>query len=251
MNIAIDIGNTRIKCGIFHPDGKIKVCFLPIPPKGNQFDQLTAACSAPITWRIAQTGSFTWQELKVKILKVRPQDKFKIVTRKHLPLSLDVDVPQKVGIDRLLAAFAATGKYGESPMLVVDAGSAITIDVVQNRTFCGGAILPGLAAQSENYPKISKNLPLVPVSDSLLNSQPVYPGRNTKDAICNGFYWGTIGAIRQFCTMFFAKEKNIRLILTGGDAEYLLPGLVRVIPFRQITHCDTLVLEGINGCFGG
>jgi len=246
MNIAVDIGNTRVKCGVFF-SGKVgETRFLRIPPKGKEFSELTTGCPGPITWQIAQTGSFSWQELKAEILKIRPRDKFKIVTRRQIPLEIDVDFPQKVGIDRLLAAFAATEKYGDSPMLVVDAGSAITIDVVRDRTFCGGAILPGLVALSETYPKISEKLPLVRMP---CEAPPIYPGRNTKDAVHSGLYWGTIGAIRQFYEKVCTDKKNVLLILTGGDAPCLLRGLSQVIPARRTKHHEFLVLEGINRCF--
>jgi len=268
-NVAVDIGNTRLKCGILSPNGEGEVNFVPLPPKGERLsecalrqlfwweslsdaDVLTEdVYPEPLTWRIAQTGSFTWQELKAEVLKVRPRDKFKVVTRQHVPLKIDVDSPQKVGIDRLLAAFAAVKKYGDVPMLIVDAGSALTVDVVQDQTFCGGALLPGLVAQSESYPKISAKLPTVSIPDPFLTTRPVYPGRNTQDAIHNGLYWGTTGAIRQFYAMFFSnnsKKRTALLILTGGDADYLRPGLTQVIPFRRIKHHDALVLEGINLC---
>jgi type III pantothenate kinase len=276
MNIQVDIGNSRIKRGIPLPSGGYEVGFLDVPPKGKGIDSdnflrhllrwetMFLFCEGvppnedtltmdvhptPITWLIAPTGSFPWQELKTEILKVRPRDKFKIVTQKKIPLKIDVDSPDKIGIDRLLAAFAAVKKYGDSPMLIVDAGSAITVDVVQSETFCGGAILPGITALSETYPKISKKLPLVALPDPFLTTRPVYPGKNTKNAIHNGLYWGTIGAIRQCYEMRFPRKDNARLILTGGDAQYLLPGLVQVIPSRRIRYNDDLVLEGIHRCF--
>ena len=252
MNIAVDIGNTRVKCGFLLDEGRSReweVHSFGIPPRGKRLGELTADYPK-ITWQIAQTGSFSWQELKAAILKVRPRDKFKLITRKQIPLKLDVEFPQRVGIDRLLAAFAAIERYGDAPMLIVDAGSAITIDVVQDRTFCGGAILPGLVAQSKIYPQISEKLPLVQAVESQVveGKLPIYPGRNTKDAIRNGIYWGTIGAIRQFYEMFCLQKKDAMLILTGGDAEYLLPEIARIIPSQKVKHHRNLILEGISRC---
>jgi type III pantothenate kinase len=288
MIVAVDVGNTRIKYGVFVDDiagsdvfGKKGIYFSEVIPKGGRVNKKELYRSLwwsfltsknhpePAAWRIAQTGSFHWQEIKTAILKVRPNDQFDTITCKNIPLKLDVDSPEKVGIDRLLAAFAAVKHYGDSPMLIIDAGTAITIDVVQNQTFCGGAILPGLLPLSETYPRISAMLSLVPVSEfiacepvdptpnnhnvasnspCLFTKEPIYPGKNTESAIQNGFYWGTIGAIRQFYEMSFPQKKGVRIILTGGDADCLLSGLSRFIPPRRIKHHDTLVLDGIRRC---
>jgi len=276
MNVAVDIGNSTMKFGVFDPErgnamvghwrmpsgetGWINKVFLStmtclgmltnkINPPGKRAAGMEHIYPESLTWRIAQTGRFPLQKFKTEILALRPKDTFKTVTRKQIPIKKAVDSPETVGIDRLLAAFAAVKTYGDANMLVVDAGTAITVDVVQNRTFCGGAILPGLAAQSEIYPQISENLPLISVSDSFLTSSPVYPGRNTKEAIHNGLYWGAIGAIRQFYETFCLKRDKVLLILTGGDSKYLLPGLSQVIPPQRIKLHDILVLEGINRCF--
>jgi type III pantothenate kinase len=263
MNTVVDIGNTRLKCGIFHPNGDNEVNIVPLQcwQKGiflhpvlhwdllSEAELLTADIYPdPFTWRIALTGSFPWEKMRTEILKVRPKDKFEIIVREQIPLKLAVDSPDKVGIDRLLAACAAVHKYGDSPMLIVDAGSAITVDVVQNRTFCGGAILPGLHALSKTYPQLSEKLPLVPIPVPKFTACPNYPGGNTQEAILNGLYWSTVGAIRQFYDMTFPKKGAGKLILTGGDADSLLPGLSQVVSSRRIKHHDMLVLEGINLC---
>jgi type III pantothenate kinase len=270
MIVAVDIGNTCLKCRIFLPDEEGGFISVPIPPEkvrrtGNSLHKNVSlwlrsltderiltpdVYSTAFTWRIAVTGRFPWQEFKAEILKIRPQDDFKRVVRQQIPLKIDVDVPEKVGIDRLLAAFAAIKRYGDLPMLIVDAGTAITVDVVQDQTFCGGAILPGLTALSATYPQISKKLPLVAIPGVSTDTptKPSYPGKNTKEAIQSGLYWGIVGAIRQFYKMFCSNKRGVRLILTGGHAEYLLPGLAGAIPKRQIKHHEFLVLEGIHQC---
>jgi type III pantothenate kinase len=270
MNVAVDIGNTLLKCGIFLAPDKSEVNIVQIPPVGEKPDDFFVRCllswepffdvegmltadvyPKPLTWRIAPTGRWSWKEFKEAILPYRPKDRFKVITRKEIPLKINVDTPEKVGLDRLLAAFAAVEYYGDAPMLIVDAGSAITVDVVKNRTFCGGAILPGLAAQSETYSKISKKLPLVLVPFDMEKRVivPPYPAKNTKEAIQSGYYWGTIGAIRQFYTMSFSHKERALLVLTGGDERYLFSGLSQVIPSRRIKRHDFLVLEGINQCY--
>jgi type III pantothenate kinase len=255
MHIAVDIGNTRLKCRRYFPDGSEDlVLHFPLCLEKKHLEELIPAvdiCPNPLYWLVAQTGTFPWQELQSKIHKLRPLDEFQIITYRHIPLKIDVDFPEKVGIDRLLAAYAAVKEYGDVPMLIVDAGSAITVDVVRNQTFCGGAILPGLTALSETYPKISKKLPR-PFPDPLNDiTGLVYPGKNTESAIYNGLYWGTVGAIRQFYEMLSSHEKNVLLVLTGGYAYCLEFGLDCVILPPRLKYHDYLVLEGIHQCFGG
>jgi len=256
MIIAVDIGNTCIKCGIFLPTGVSKVTRNTIPQEDRideefvqnliQWHALSKSeMLSPFIWRVAQTGLFPWKKVQTEIRKKRPQDRFEILTYGQIPLKMDVDSPEKVGIDRLLAALAARRLRGNSPILVVDAGTAITIDVVQNRTFCGGAILPGLPTQAKTYPKMSPKLPLIQFAREFV-MEPASPGRNTKDAIYNGLYWGTIGTIRLFYEMFFPKKRNVQLFLTGGDGAFLVPGLLRVLSHEKIAYHPNLVLEGID-----
>ena len=265
MDVVVDIGNTRVKCGISFPNAVAEeVNVLDIPPLGERLGEGSLRClfhweilpeaevlavyPKPLTWWIAQTGRFSWQELKAEIQSIRPNDQFNILTPQQIPLERDVKFPAEVGLDRLLAAFAAVEEYGDVPMLIVDAGSALTIDVVQNQIFHGGAILPGLAALSATYPQISSKLPHVPIPHSSSNTRPIYPGKSTQEALLNGLYWGTIGAIRQFYGML--QKENATLLLTGGDAQYLFPGLAQDIPASQIQCRPNLVLEGIRRCCG-
>jgi len=267
MNIAVDIGNTNLKCLAPFSDEAGEYRSWTIPPAGDRLDYFVShhllrwgatsgtgrlmLTSYPklITWQIVQTGKLHWQDLKKEILAFRPKDKFKLITYRQIPLEIDVEHPEKVGIDRLLAAFAAVRHYGDSPILIVDAGTAITIDAVNDRIFSGGAILPGLTPLSNLYPLISNKLPRVSIPaypESCKAIPPTFPGRNTEDAIRSGLYWGTIGAIRQFYDIIISKTKNLGVLVTGGDAEYLLSGLVCMIPSKHIKHHDMLVLEGID-----
>jgi len=258
MNIAVDIGNTCIKCGIFFSNETRKVTSNPLPKEdqiGEEFVQdlmQWRALSekerlAPLSWRIARTGSFPWEKVQAEILKTRPQDRFITITHRHIPLKMDVDAPEKVGIDRLLAAYSALDLFGDVPLLIVDAGTAITVDVVQKRTFCGGVILPGLSAKARIYPQMSEKLPLIEYSYDFIMKQGS-PGKNTEDAIQNGCYWGTIGAIRLFYEMLFPRMRKVKvqLVVAGGDGGFLVPGLTRVLETDRIRYYPNLVLEGIG-----
>lgn len=279
-NIAVDIGNTRLKCSVLVSGAPVGTSVALPLPKGNRVskkfvsnlssivrewedwekwvwdnpkkDPIESGNCKQFTWLIAQTGSFSWRVLKTEILKIRPNDQFTVITRQQIPVNIDVDFPEKVGMDRLLAAATAVKRFGNVPMLVVDAGTAVTIDVVQNGTFCGGAILPGMQVLAKTYPKISGPLPVVAIPGGTEKHRcmlPHFPGKNTEDAIHSGIYWGTIGAISQYCSMFFSKKKDYRIILTGGDAPYLLTGLQKTMSSVPMIHVEWLVLEGIHQIF--
>ena len=276
MIIAVDIGNTNLKCAASFDDTESEFRFWTIPTQNSKENDgledfvaekllrwgattdkgrlMPYVHPKPIHWQMIQTGKLDWQKLKTEILKIRPKDKFKLVTRRQIPIDIYVDSPDKVGIDRLLAAYAAVRHYGDSPMLIVDAGSAVTVDIVYDRIFQGGAILPGLTALANVCPHISARLPKVLIPEypaSCGAAPPIYPGKNTEDAIQCGLYWGTVGAIRQFYSMTAAspamtRSKKLRLLVTGGDAEYLLTGLVCVIPRELMSHHEGLALEGMT-----
>ena len=266
MNIAVDIGNSTLKCQIYSSSEHGIVHSWTIPAEhcqlnvfveqklfywGESSEQerlLPGDFPAPVTWRIIQSGKLAGQDLKGEILKIRPKDQFQFITRGQIPLKTDVETPDKVGIDRLVAAFAAIRRYSEPHMMIVDAGTAITVDIVFDKIFCGGAILPGLNALANIYPQISDKLPLISIPEfpvSLGKEPPLYPGKNTQDAVQSGLYWGTVGAIRQFYDIIGTKIKNLRLIVTGGDSKYLMHGLTSVIPVKRISHHEALPLEGI------
>lgn len=109
---------------------------------------------------------------------------------------------ETMGVDRIVACEAI--KNG----VIIDAGSAITIDVVKNSTFMGGFIYPGFKAMEETYKNISPSLAYSFNFDLDLAIMP----KNSQDAISYGFL-KTL-----FCEV---NSYDMQIILTGGDAPIL------------------------------
>jgi type III pantothenate kinase len=133
----------------------------------------------------------------------------------HRPMSLAVESPEKVGIDRICSAAAAYEVIGRA-CVVASFGTAITIDCVNDEgTFMGGAILPGLALQARALHEGTAALPLVKIE----STTEVY-GSNTESAIRNGVLVGAVGALREI-TERYATELHVwpQLVVTGGGAE--------------------------------
>jgi type III pantothenate kinase len=137
-----------------------------------------------------------------------------------------VRYPDRLGIDRLLAGWMATRIHPNQRVVVVDAGSAITVDSVGPASeFHGGVILPGLSLQFESLGRGTDALPLLDPRDAAEESiELAVPAIDTVSAIRSGILCGTAGAIDRLIQMSLAGGSENRaeagaakVILTGGD----------------------------------
>jgi type III pantothenate kinase len=163
---------------------------------------------------------------------------------RDVPLQIGVNEPARVGIDRVLSAFAANRlRRRESPAIIVSLGTAITVDLLEaDGVFAGGAILPGIAMSARALAADTDALPHV--EPEHLKSPPAL-GRSTTAAIESGLYWGTIGAIRELVSQLSSSlAAPHELFLTGGAAWQVAAPLANAseLPVRHVPH---LVLAGI------
>ena len=133
-----------------------------------------------------------------------------------LPVKNGYETPGTLGKDRLCAAIGAYSLYGGKPLLVIDAGTAITIDMVnENGKFMGGCISPGFRMRANSLNTFTGRLPLVELS-----YLPPFPPTNTEAAlnagIINGVIFETEGYIQR-CREIFP---DISIVVTGGDTVF-------------------------------
>lgn len=162
------------------------------------------------------------------------------ITAADLPLGVALPHPQRVGIDRLAAAAAAAVvKRPGKPAVVVDCGTAATVDLVApDGTFHGGAILPGPALLARALAEGTSRLPAVALLER--GPPPALPGRSTEDAIAAGIGWGIRGAIaRLVAEARLAAGTDADVILTGGWSHAIRDDLPAAI------EVPDLVLAGI------
>ncbi len=188
------------------------------------------AGSTHAQWRIASVHRVAATKLQAAVVETDHDAAVRLVVRDDLPLEVDVEFPQSIGIDRLLGSYAALQEH-EPPLVVVDAGSAVTIDWVDtNAVFRGGAILPGLRLQTTSLATGTDALPDL----DWLDHQPLeIPGRNTLAAIRLGVLTGVAAGVDRLVDQY-ARLSNIRytddatkitVCVTGGDATTLSPQL--------------------------
>ncbi len=147
----------------------------------------------------------------------------------RLPFDLLVDRPECIGPDRLCAACGAVA-MGLSEAVIVDAGTAVTVDLLVSEGFLGGAIFPGLDLLLEILHTGTAALPRV--EGDVKGVVP--PGRDTKEAIIAGTVWGLIGAVRELVEK--SRESltpQAEVLVTGGGAGLVashIEGAVRIEP---------------------
>jgi type III pantothenate kinase len=161
-------------------------------------------------------------------------------TSLHLPYAVLVERPDLLGSDRLAAACGAVA-LGHDQAVIVDAGTAVTVDVLGGEGFLGGAIFPGLDLLRRTLHEGTAALPGVSVESSGVGP----PGRSTGDAIASGTYWGLIGAVNMLVDRSRDSiSPDAAVLVTGGDADKIS---------RHIGGCSKLVPDlvflGLNLLF--
>ncbi len=237
-HVVVDIGNSRMKWGLVRGGRIADTAALDFGDRGNWFTRAVEWClGTHTTWVIVSVNPTATDEF-LAWLGQHADGISLLEDRVAIPLELDVETPEAVGLDRLLACHAAR-KYAEKgrPFLVVQAGTALVINLVNaNGVFCGGSILPGLSLMAKSLHEHTAKLPEVAIRKPV----EAIPGRTTEDAIRAGIYFAAVGAILTL-RAGFGHDEILPIFITGGDAALLIPALP-----EPVTHLPDLVLEGIR-----
>lgn len=153
-----------------------------------------------------------------------------------VPIGNDYLSPATLGVDRLAAAVGAVDVLGYRDCLIVDFGTAITIDLVENGVFRGGNISPGVRTRFRALHDYTSRLPQYEATDEILSL-----GRTTQQAIEQGVMEGITHEIEGYIRAFSLKNDKLTLIFTGGDANFFVKRIKNAI----FAKCD-LVLCGLN-----
>ncbi len=133
-----------------------------------------------------------------------------------------------LGIDRALALWGAAKIWG-FPMLVIDAGTALTFTAVDaNDCLVGGAILPGLGLQFATLGQQTGQLPLVEIQ--YFPSLPPRFALNTTEAIQSGVIYTLLAGIKDFIEAWLQLFPNGKIAIKGGDRTLLLNYLQALYP---------------------
>ncbi|HEX3870966.1 MAG TPA: type III pantothenate kinase [Pirellulales bacterium] len=242
--VAVDIGNSRIKLGLF--DARINgPTQLPSPRKTHDIAPgvtLSGRAPAEAAERLgtidawldgASVGSCDWwigsvqravTSQLVMWLRDRGAERITLVASSDLPLKIELPRPDMVGIDRLLGAVAANHlRSSGRPAVIADLGTAITVDVVSAEgAFLGGSILPGIGLSARALHEFTDLLPLVDMQH--LSQSPPAWGANTVEAMSCGLFWGAVGGVARLVELAAQQlDASPDVFLTGGAAPRVAP----------------------------
>ena len=212
MNLVIDIGNTRTKFSVMNrgevlitvPVDELKPEHIGLLKHEYPDLQKAILCSVK-DYPVALKAELERFEKFIELNESTP-----------LPVKNLYKTPGTLGKDRIAAAVGAFDLYPEFNLLIIDAGTAITYDIVNaSGEFLGGNISPGIEMRFQALHTFTGKLPLV-------KRQPFDKlfGTITEEAILAGVQNGVIFEVDKAIDTFKDFYKNLKVIITGGNADF-------------------------------
>ncbi len=247
MLLAIDIGNTNIKLGIFDGD-KLKANWSLATGIHRTSDEYggvllnlmernkisPSKVIGVVLCSVVPPLLPTFVELCKKYLDTKP---LVVEAGVKTGMRIRLDNPREVGPDRVVNAVAAQHLYGK-PVIIIDLGTATTFDVVsQEGDYLGGAIAPGILIATEALYTRTAALPRIRLS----RPEQVI-GKNTVSAMQSGIIFGYIGLIEGILQRIERElGRKAKVVATGGQAHLL----AEEIPSIDVVNPD-LTLIGLR-----
>lgn len=234
MNLVIDIGNSLVKLAVFQGDILLKKKislrqdFLKnLEELSQKFPEISFAMLSSVS----KTPS-AWIERLKKHYQL-------FILDQQLPQLFNnlYATPTTLGNDRIALVSAACKKFPCKNVLVIDAGTCVTYDFKNDReAYFGGAISPGLQMRFKALHTFTENLPLLEPEEEVK-----LVGDSTKTSMQSGVIFGLTAEIEGVITQYEASYKDLTIIFTGGDAQFLCKRFK-----NSIFANSNFLLEGLN-----
>ena len=237
-SVAIDIGNTGTKYGIFEDKVLVEQGYfqgqehLPEVLLQQKFDHAIVASVAANARNIQQRLSVTGKFLE-------------LTAQTALPVHSLYKTPQTLGADRVAGVAGARYFFPGRNCLVFDAGTCITHDFIDSGgNYHGGGIAPGLNMKFKALHTFTERLPLV---QRVENGFPL-TGQSTEESILSGVLNGTVAELNGFIRAYTEKAADLVVILCGGDAGFFeskLKGRIFVIPELVLIGLHSILTHNV------
>lgn len=238
MNVVVDFGNSSAKVGIFDQRNLIEKNILTSATELETF--LSASTSENI---IVSSVSHSADE----IITWAKGSKNKFILTHHLalPIQNHYSTPQTLGVDRIAAVCGAQSSFPNEQCLVIDMGSCITYDYLDEEgIYHGGSISPGLKMRFRAVHTFTAKLPLVEPVD-----HPELIGKTTETNIQSGIVNGLTEEIKGIISLYQQKFGDMKVILCGGDAHFFenkLKGGIFAVPELVLIGLNSILIHNVD-----
>ncbi len=234
MNLVIDIGNSTIKIGVFDRTGIVKIgrCSLddlqPIEELLRNHPNIKRAIISSVISIAASVEEVVAKHIGEVLL---------LDAKTPVPVENLYKSKDTLGKDRLAAAVGGNASFPGEPVLVIDAGTALTIEFINKKNqYLGGSISPGLKMRFRALHEFTGRLPFVRPEGSF-----DMPANETVASIISGVVFGIVSEIEGVVKAYKDKYAGLKVIMTGGDSGFL-DELIKSSIFVD----PDLVLKGLN-----
>lgn len=233
MNLVVDIGNTQTKLAVFNSGEMVRT--------GTVSGDAADACRRVLkefdvkNALLASTGE-TGEDIPA-LLEAQTDRFIRLGHETPLPFENLYESPETLGADRLGAAAGATAAFPGRNVLVIDLGSAITIDVITgDNRFIGGNISPGMAMRFRALHEFTARLPLGGPEEA-----GDFPGKTTRRAIASGVVSGIVFELEGYINRLSSRYDEVKIVATGGEAPFFVKKLK-----NHIFVDPNLIMKGLN-----
>ena len=247
MLLAIDIGNTNLVIGCIKDDAIIFKARIATD-KARTSDQYGVEIKNMLEAFGIQKEDISdciissvvppvFNSVKTGVIKVIGKQPLVVGPGLKTGLNIHVDIPSQVGSDRIVIAVAALATY-KAPLILLDLGTATTIEVVEpDNVYMGGVIFPGVKISLDALTNRAAQIPGI----SLDKPKNVI-GKNTVDCLRSGMMYGTAAMIDGLIERIEEElGHSCTIIATGGMAQFVIP-----LCKHQIILEKDLLLKGLN-----
>ncbi len=234
MNLIIDVGNTNVKLAVYNGKNIVHKEVIKSSQLLSTLKNIKKEYPSLDNAILSSVGKLKETLLK----KIQSQINLLVLdSTVKLPFTNLYQTPETLGADRIALVSASAMSYPNKNVLIIDAGTCITYDfITHENNYLGGAISPGIRLRYESLHDLTANLPLLTIK------QPKnIIGTNTQESIHSGVINGVLNEINGVIHEYEQEFKELTVILTGGDADFLSKQLK-----SSIFANSNFLLEGLN-----
>jgi type III pantothenate kinase len=234
MNLVLDFGNTKVKAAVFSETNEILKIFSWDNYSAELIDEIKCKylIDSVILCSVVDISDEIENHLKSNFTYY-----LRLNSETPLPIKNNYSTPKTLGLDRIAAAVGANMLKPNSPLFIIDMGTAITYDFVNEyNEFVGGNIAPGVNMRLRAMNNFTNKLPLLEARE-----EEKLLGDDTASAMMAGVLRGVEFEIEGYISQIKKKNPNLSVFLTGGDVFFFEKRLK-----SSIFVVSNLLLVGLN-----